>query len=210
MNRQRDGYSPRFAPAPGGNVSLKFVTSSACTPIDKDKISTQNGILMTTPAGWYVDGNNPTIERWWDANQWTDQTRPAAASAPPGHGGLPPANPEKNGLGLASLILGIVGLLFCLMPITGFIGFILGIIGLALGLAGISRCRKNKATNMKTAISGAILSALSVIFGIVGIVMFFTAVDQLGDDLDQVGNNMENYSDCISQADTVDEMNQCK
>lgn len=118
-------------------------------------------------------------------------------------------NPEKNGFGLASLILGIVGLLFCLMPITGFIGFILGVIGLALGFAGISRCRKNKATNKKTAISGTIVSALSAIFGIVGIVMFFTAVDQLGDDLDEIGTNLQDYSDCMDQADTLDEMNQC-
>ncbi|WP_179300877.1 DUF2510 domain-containing protein [Rhodococcus sp. ACPA4] len=170
----------------------------------------QIGCIMSALSGWYADSTNPTIERWWDGNQWTDQTRLAGQSvAPPGYGGPTVVNPEKNGFGLASLILGIVGLLFCLMPITGFIGFILGVIGLTLGFAGISRCRKNKATNKKTAISGTIVSALSAIFGIVGIVMFFTAVDQLGDDLDEIGTNLQDYSDCMDQADTLDEMNQC-
>jgi hypothetical protein len=27
------------------------------------------------PAGWYVDRNKPTIERWWNGAAWTDYTR---------------------------------------------------------------------------------------------------------------------------------------
>lgn len=120
------------------------------------------------------------------------------------------APPEpRNGLGIASISLGIVGLLFCLMPITGFIGFALGAIGLILGLSALGRLKRGKATNTKTTWAGIITSLAAIVFGIIGIVMFFTAVDQLGDDLDEVGNNWNEYSDCIGNASTPEEMNAC-
>ncbi|NKS80096.1 DUF4190 domain-containing protein [Rhodococcus hoagii] len=127
---------------------------------------------------------------------------------PQGYGQIS-GNPERNGLGLAALILGIVGLLFCLVPLTGFIGLILGVIGLALGLAGLSRVRKAQASNKGVTISGIVLSALAVVGGIAGIVIVFTAVDQLGDDLKQISNDWDSYSECISNADTPEEMNAC-
>lgn len=34
-----------------------------------------------------------------------------------------------------------------------------------------------------------------------GIIMFFTAVDQLGNDLGQIGANLQDYSDCISESE---------
>lgn len=127
---------------------------------------------------------------------------------PQGYGQMP-GNPERNGLGLAALILGIVGLLFCLVPLTGFIGLILGVTGLALGLAGLGRVRKAQASNKGVAISGIALSALAIVGGIAGIVIVFTAVDQLGDDLNQISTDLDSYSKCIEKADTLDEMNAC-
>ncbi|MGA9873338.1 MAG: DUF4190 domain-containing protein [Rhodococcus sp. (in: high G+C Gram-positive bacteria)] len=117
-----------------------------------------------------------------------------------GYGYAPqqPVNPEKNGFGLASLILAIVGLVFGIIPLTGFICLILGIIGLALGFAGLSRVRKNKATNKKTAIAGIGASVLAIALGIWGITIVFSAVD----DLDQ-------SFDCLGNADTTAEIEAC-
>jgi hypothetical protein len=36
-----------------------------------------------TPAGWYADPHVPGYNRWWDGNQWTDQSQPMAPTAPP-------------------------------------------------------------------------------------------------------------------------------
>jgi hypothetical protein len=41
----------------------------------------------TFAPGWYPDGNDPTLVRWWDGQQWTGHTQPAAAPAPPPDGG---------------------------------------------------------------------------------------------------------------------------
>lgn len=96
------------------------------------------------------------------------------------------------------MILAVVGLVFGIIPFTGFICLILGIVGLILGLAGMSRVRKNKATNKKTAISGVVVSVLAIALGIWGITIVFGAVDDL-----------DTGMDCISNADTAAQMEAC-
>lgn len=106
---------------------------------------------------------------------WTPQPMaPFSAPQPP---------PPKNGFGVVALILGLVGLLFSLMPITGFVAVILGITGLILGLVGVGRIRSRRATNVKTTIVGVTASVAALAVGIWGITVFFGAVDQLGKDL---------------------------
>jgi hypothetical protein len=106
--------------------------------------------------------------------------RPPAPVAAP----LPaPAAAPRNGLGLAAVIVGLVGLLFGLVPLTGFIAVICALVAIPLGLAGVSRVRKGGATNRNTAISGLILGAGALVLGIWGITIVFGAVDQLANDL---------------------------
>jgi hypothetical protein len=109
-----------------------------------------------------------------------------------------PVNPEKNGFGITGAIMGPVGLLFCLMPITGFIGLTIGFIGFVLSAAGLNRVSKNKATNKKTAVFGLVTCLLAIAFGIYGVVLFFQAMNDLGTGLD-----------CLSNADTTAEIDAC-
>lgn len=129
---------------------------------------------------------------------YNDPQYPDDYRAQPQHVGGPGYNPERNGFGIAALICAIIGLLFCLMPLTGFIGFGLGVVAFILGLAGVARVRKNKATNRKTAWTGVILGAAAIVFGIWGMVTFFTAVEDLGNDLSDIGTEMDSYGDCIN------------
>lgn len=111
---------------------------------------------------------------------------------------VPNPNPEKNGFGLAAVILGPIGLLLALIPLTGWLAIICGFTGLIFGIAGLARVSKNKATNKKTAITGIAACLLAIIGGIAAMVMFFSAVDEFGDSMD-----------CLDAADTLSEMDAC-
>jgi hypothetical protein len=73
---------------------------------------------MNPPAGWHPDPYDPSIDRYWDGQQWTNQTRPKGSGDPTqvfgavGQGGNPPAGggqkrrkwPWALGAGLVGLV----------------------------------------------------------------------------------------------------------
>jgi len=121
--------------------------------------------------------------------QQPPQPYPPYAAPPPGYPVQPGqqfvyVSEPRNGLGLASIILGILGLLFGLVPLTGFIAFGLGAVAVILALANRGRLKRGRATNRKTTWAGLITGFLAIALGIVGMVIFFDAVSDLGEDLD--------------------------
>lgn len=85
--------------------------------------------------------------------------------------------PPRNGFGIAGFALAIVGLVFCLMPITGFIGFILGLLAMLFALLGLGRVRHGRASNKKLTIVALVLAVLAVIAGFFAMKMFFDIFD---------------------------------
>jgi len=71
---------------------------------------------------------------------------------------------KSNGLAIASLVLGIVAIVFSLIPLVNVISIILGFIGLGLGIGALVNYVNKKNTSFGLTIAGLILSALSVIF----------------------------------------------
>jgi hypothetical protein len=109
----------------------------------------------------------------------------AYAPATYGYGYPPAAAPQpKNGLGIAALVLGLVGLLFGLIPLTGFVAIILGTIGLVLGLVGLGRIRKHIATNRVLTWFGVATSLGAIVLGVIGLVILASAVDDAVDEID--------------------------
>lgn len=94
---------------------------------------------------------------------------------------------RRNGFGIAALVLAVIGLVFGLMPFTGFIALILGLVAVLFGLLGWSRIRLGVATNRRMTMIGAVLGIGSAALGAWGIV--FGAVDKLGKDPHDVGQN---------------------
>ena len=72
---------------------------------------------MNPPAGWHPDPYDPSIDRYWDGRQWTNQTRPKGSGDPTqvfgavGQGGTPPAaGGQKRRMWPWVLGAGLVGL----------------------------------------------------------------------------------------------------
>lgn len=86
---------------------------------------------------------------------------------------------ERNGLGTSSFVLGIIGTVFGLIPILGYITLVTSVVGLGLGLGNIGRLRKHKATNKVMTGIGIGLSVLGIVVSIIGVVYVYNSFSKL-------------------------------
>lgn len=84
------------------------------------------------------------------------------------------APPSSSGLAVASLVLGILSILFVWIPIVGLISWILAPIGLVLGLVGLSR-----PAGRGMAVAGTICSAVGLL-GCIGWIVLIGAAAAAG------------------------------
>ena len=75
------------------------------------------------------------------------------------------AQPSNNGLAVASLVLGILSIIFGWIPIIGLISWILAPIGLVLGLVAL-----NTGAGRSTAIAGSVCSAVGLLICLLWVV----------------------------------------
>ncbi|WP_413753453.1 DUF4352 domain-containing protein [Streptomyces sp. R-74717] len=97
----------------------------------------------------------------------------------------PGVRPARNGLGIAALVLGVIGAVSGLIPFLFWLAGILGVIALILGLAGRGRAKRGEATNKGMTTFGAVLGLISLILAVVGAVITFKAVHDAVNDLDK-------------------------
>jgi hypothetical protein len=76
----------------------------------------------------------------------------------------PAPDTPRNGLGIAALVLGIIGLVLAWVPA---LAFVFGTPGVILGALGIRRARRGIAANSGMAKWGTTLSALAVVAGVI-------------------------------------------
>lgn len=81
------------------------------------------------------------------------------------------AAPKANGLGIASLVLGILGVLTSWTPVTAFVGLPVSIVGVILAVLGMRRIRgKGLAiAGLVLSIIGAVVSGLWLILILIGL-----------------------------------------
>jgi hypothetical protein len=109
------------------------------------------------------------------------------------HGGAPgqfsAPGPARNGLGTAALVLGIIGILFAVIPFLFWIGTVLGLLALILGIVGLGRAKRGEATNKGTATAGTVLGLLALIVSVIIGIVTVMAVDEAVDELNKAVEN---------------------
>jgi hypothetical protein len=84
-------------------------------------------IAAGTAPGWYADPSNPGAGRWYDGTAWTSHVYLVAPAgpAPTAHAYPRPGAPAAGGQGrhvAPGLVLIVVGLMFCLGPLSALPG----------------------------------------------------------------------------------------
>lgn len=138
------------------------------------------GPADNVPQGWYADPNGLPSDRYWDGQSWTEQTRPQIARAPmppptvsfvarpaPYSGGAP-----RNGMGIAALVLGLIGLWsLLLLPL-----FILSVLAVIFGSVGLGRVKRGTATNRGMCLAGIWLGAITLAIAIPLVIVYVVLV----------------------------------
>ena len=107
---------------------------------------------------------------------------------PPYSGDTPPPTGPKNGLGIAALVIAIIGLGFC-WTVVG--GVILGVSAVIIGFVARGRVKRREATNGGVAIAGIVLGFLAIIVSLVFIPIWIGVFEEMGG---------TDYIDCLSKA----------
>ncbi|OKH97699.1 hypothetical protein A6A06_31440 [Streptomyces sp. CB02923] len=99
--------------------------------------------------------------------------------------GVPSHQAARNGLGIAALVLGIIGALSGLIPLLFWLAGTLGLLALIFGLVGRGRAKRGQATNKGMATTGAVVGAIALILSVVGVVITMTAVSDAVDEINK-------------------------
>ena len=83
-----------------------------------------------------------------------------------------PAPPRTDGLGIAALIVAILGLVFCWSVVRGIV---LGVVAVILGFVGRGRVKSGEASNGGVALAGIVLGALAVVVSLTFIAIWYGA-----------------------------------
>jgi Domain of unknown function (DUF4190) len=130
---------------------------------------------------------------------------PAYPAPPPvpysGYSAPPPPTGPRNGLGIAALIIAIVGL-FLMWSVA--LGVILGVVAVILGFVGYGRVKRGEANNGVVAIVGIALGFLGIVLGLAWIPIWVAIFNQIGassyiDCLSKAGNDSAKIQQCADQ-----------
>jgi hypothetical protein len=95
-----------------------------------------------------------------------------------------------NGLAVASLVLGIVGVVFGLIPLTFFIALICGVLALIFGIVGWRAANKGRGRK-GLAVSGTVLGVVALLLAFAGVFIIGEAADDLENELDEINRQFE-------------------
>ena len=112
------------------------------------------------------------------------ENQPLEVRNPQGQFTQPAPTPQKkSGLGIASLVLGIIAIVGSWIPILNNISFLLAIIGLILGIVGIVSIRKGKVGGKGLTIAAVVINVIAIVIVVCTQWVFGKALDEATKDL---------------------------
>ena len=132
---------------------------------------------------------------------------PGGYMAPPPHYGPPPPMQLKNGLGITSLVLAVVGLLSVWVPVVNFVSIVLGLVAIVIGFIARGRVKRGTANNGGVAIGGIVLGGLAIIVGLAFIALWATVWKDAGGG-DYISCMQKAGSDHVQQQHCADQFRQ--
>lgn len=115
-----------------------------------------------------------------------------------------PAPPVSNGAAIAALVLGILALVFALLPFTFFLGLVCGLTAILLAAVGLRRASRPGVPGRGMAVAGLVTGLLGLVIGVLWVVGFVTLAnnadfrerfDRLEDRFSQLSQLDRSYSD---------------
>ncbi|UQX03241.1 DUF4190 domain-containing protein [Streptomyces sp. RerS4] len=88
----------------------------------------------------------------------------------PGYPGYPGYRPMSNGFGIASLVLGILGVVTC------WVGLLFAIPAVVFGILGRGKANRGEADNGPMALAGIILGAVGIVLGLLLVALMVTGL----------------------------------
>ena len=142
---------------------------------------------MPRVSGWYPDPMGRFEYRYHNGQAWTADVasggqryvdpvsgppglRPPGVPGPSGPTGSSPVRRAGNGIALAGMVCGIVGLVTGWVPFFGILGIVASIVGLSLSIPGLRRSHQT-GERRSFAITGIITSSLGIVVGVLGIIL---------------------------------------
>lgn len=116
-------------------------------------------------------------------------------------GYAPPPTGPRNGLGVAALVIAIVGLV---SSFSVFGGIVLGIVAVIIGFVARGRVRRGEANNGGVALAGIILGFVAIIAGLAFIAIWVGLFKEVGggdyiDCLQNAGQDQTRIQQCADQ-----------
>ena len=99
----------------------------------------------------------------------------------------PPVAP-RNGLGIASLVIAIIGLVTCASVV---LGVILGIVAVVIGFAARGRVKRGEANNGGVAVAGIVLGFVAIVASLAFVAIWVSVFREVGG---------QDYVDCVRKA----------
>jgi hypothetical protein len=94
--------------------------------------------------------------------------------------------PMRNGLGVAALACGLIGILLGQVPLLFFGSGALGALAIVFGIIGIRRALRGRASNRAMAVTGLVTGVAAFALAIWGVVIIMSGLNTVSGQLDHI------------------------